>query len=506
MLRMKICFATLLLVAVAASPVLAQQPLANPFQAGYLAVVPEQAFETNGVANGGNWEPYADSFGDGTLGFAAGREDNLDQSGTERAYVALFDSNNNVAVVDGFYTETNFPNDPWVTTNDTVRANGNPPRLAGDKRPGGTRYMLGNEATPWDFGALFPNFSPGMVYLHQTSCVQLFDRTGLSITPASLLEDPMFAPGDTGPSNNQRRFGGDIRGLSNGGWVAIVESNDSSSSPTVTSDMRWCPMTIYDHDGVRQLGPINANHINPTERTTGWSNLAAYNGGFANFPSSGTNNGSGNPTIQFWTNAGAPDGVWERTIRTDINDPLAPATASTSISTGGGQSSSRLNSHIASGHIYYCGPGIGLGGANTGVYVTKIDATTKLTVKEAFVNDTFSSPVERVMCAVDSNDNVVVVWSTGAGDNHQMLARIYDGNLDPITDAFYAFENSNLNGFSARRPTCAIADDGRILIAGRFELDPSGVYPAALPQDQVAVVISLPPPPGASVDNWDLLD
>ena len=74
MLRVMICSVICLCVLMTASPVVAQQPLANPFVAGFIAVVPEQGLEHNGVQNGGNWEPYCDAFGDGTLAAASMRE------------------------------------------------------------------------------------------------------------------------------------------------------------------------------------------------------------------------------------------------------------------------------------------------------------------------------------------------------------------------------------------------------------------------------------------------
>ncbi len=513
--KVNICIVICLLALVAAvSPVAAQQPLANPFEAGFLAVVPETAFLHNGVANGGNWEPYADAFGDGTLAFAAGREDVNDTLGSEATYVALFDTNNNVQVVEGFFTTTNFPNDPWnQATNDTVRTSGNPPRIGADRTPGGSNYMLGMEATPWDFPALFPGFQGGLsgtyTYTAQMACIQLIQKTGLSIAPLTQVVDAMDDPSFTGIQNNQNRFGGEVIGLSNGGYAVTVEARDTSNSPAAgNGNERWIPLTIYDAAGTRTFGPINANQISQASPTSGWSNLCAYNGGFATFHG-GTNFPGGGANMNFWNNDGSPAGLWEHIVRTNIADPLPPANGNNTSISGVGGSSNRIRSHPASNFVYYVGEGEGLAGANTGAYITKIDATTRQTVKEAFVNDTFSSPMERVMAGVDSNDNVAVVWSTGGSEN-QMLCRTYDSNLDPTSDAFFCFTNSNNGNFTARRPTCALADDGRILIAGRFEGQGATSLPqyaGSLDDDQIGIVLQLPAPLNLStVENWNLLD
>lgn len=493
---------------VMSAPVIAQ-PLANPLLAGYAPVVPEYAMEHNGVQNGGNWEAYCDAFGDGTLAAASIREDAADTFGTEETFVALFNTNNSVVITNGFYTES--PGTVWDFSNDLNRASGNPARIGCDKRPGGTRYFLANEATPWFYPTNFPSYQPaGFTHTAQSSTVQLFDKTGTADpTPLTVVEDPMSTPADTGTQNDQRRFGGEVRGLSNGGFVITVESNDTSTSPTIVgggnnTPARWEPMTIYDNDGNRVLGPINANHINPASQTTGWSNVAAYNGGFAVFPGQGHTLPNGNRTIMFWQNDGTPDGQWEYIQNTSTGE-VAPFGGSSTSGGGGGSGSERINSHIASQHIYYHCKGV------DGVYITKIDTTTKLTVKEVLVNDTFATGVSRVMGAVDENDNTVVVWSTESGaDTNQMICRFYDSNLDPVSDAFYCFPNANQPTFTSRRPSCALHSDGRALFTGRFEgAGATGLsqYAGTFDDDQIAIVLQQPAQVNLSgVDNWTLLD
>jgi hypothetical protein len=91
-----------------------------------------------------------------------------------------------------------------------------------------------------------------------------------------------------------------------------------------------------------------------------------------------------------------------------------------------------------------------------------------------------------------------------------MICRFYDSNLDPLSDAFYCFSNANQPSCPTRRPSCALASDGRALFTGRFEgagataLTP---YAGSFDDDQVAIVLkAIPTIITSGVDNWTLLD
>ena len=266
----------------------------------------------------------------------------------------------------------------------------------------------------------------------------------------------------------------------------MLDDRTSTYGPT---GARWLATTIFDNNGAKVTGPFNANQVNPTDSTSGWSNLAAYNGGWANRPESGGNIGGVTPTIQFWNNDGTPAGVY--------------GILGNSLDNFGG-SNTRLNSHPASDYVYMVGRGDG----NTNVYILKIDPLTQTKVKEVLVNDTFTATPDRCNISVNANDEVFVCWSDHTINTTQMIGRLYDDNLDPVTDAFYCFENSNVGNFTARRPSCAIADDGRILISGIF--DGTGAtdipaYASTFGNDQLAIVIQIAAPP-SGVENWTLND
>ncbi|MBZ0255335.1 hypothetical protein K8I31_04700, partial [bacterium] len=113
---------------------------------------------------------------------------------------------------------------------------------------------------------------------------------------------------------------------------------------------------------------------------------------------------------------------------------------------------------------YYAGRGWDLEGTNQRwVYLTLIDANTMETIREIRVNELADDPdgefdnwaeAGRVACDVDSNGNVIVVWSdTSNSEKEQVVARIFNSDLEPVTATFLAYQGSDI-GFGS--------DDGEI--------------------------------------------
>jgi len=220
-----------------------------------------------------------------------------------------------------------------------------------------------------------------------------------------------------------------------------------------------------------------------------------YDGGFAIRPHTGTEDASGYLTIGFWDNEANPQGTWPTIVRTDPNSPFAPANGfTTSISILSG-TETRIDSDIRSDFIYMAGRGVDSGGdPDGGVYVTKIDAKTRTTADEVYVTEGLTVDPQRVTVCSDQYDNVFLCWSdTSNTGNLQIAGRLYDNNLDPLTDAFLVFEHSELgtespNNFSVKRPSCSMLD-GRILVSGAVDEDaPSLGY---MRNDALAVVLSV---------------
>jgi len=501
-------------------------PLDTPQKAGLAVAVGDVFPFENDLKKGSQWSPYAAAFGDGTLAVAL-LTSALDDPSRQRTVVCFFNTDNTVTEADGHFDDSGHP---WSSDNNTLRNDGNPPRIAADKRPGGTRYAIGSEATPWGFPSRFPSFGkPGnFTYDERVVCVQLMDKKGTEDHPVPVpvgrLIDPIYGHDTSGKKQNgkQLRSGFEIRALSDGNFAVTVDDRTENFSPGRVQLVS----ILNQENGEVAIGPFSGNPVAPQGETHGWSNLAAWKGGFAYRPQRDVRNPPrpGDNTIGFWDNQGNLQGTWERVVRDDVADPLPPANGkSTSIVDWGG-ASTRIDSDIHSDFIYLAGTGpeppeLG-GGQSRGVYVTKIDARTRSTVKEAYASEGLRvrgaqwiepfppALLIRVAVCCDNSDSVFVCWedysSTGPG-HPQVVGRLYDGNLDPVTGAFLVFQNSELGpgvrtGFDARCPTCAMVG-GRILVAAQTE---SAVPKLGLTSNQVvATVLDFQQPPRKSRE-WQM--
>jgi len=123
------------------------------------------------LGNNGNWEPYCGILGDShfLFGFCSYALDgsatpsstpsdsNPTPLGRQQYYVAVVPVNGGAPkVASAFYDDYGHP----FTNEITVRQNGNPFHVTGDKRYGGTNYMVGGEASPNEWRGVsgsFPN-------------------------------------------------------------------------------------------------------------------------------------------------------------------------------------------------------------------------------------------------------------------------------------------------------------------------------------------------------------
>lgn len=486
-------------------------------------VVPDQMLFDIDRVRWNEWGPYTSAFGDGSMLLSTNIDTGSDFGVvTERAVVAFFSHPNSVTESEGFFSDTG---EAWVTNNDVASPDRGPPRVAGDKRDGLSRYkyILASECTPWAFPIQNPSFvAGGFSYDAQVASFQLLERTPTLPVPLSFVTDPLYGKATSGAQNGKPTlFGGEIRCLSNGNFAVVIEDRTGNTVPVDRASLA----TIVDgQDGSATIGeviigPFNANQgVNPAASTGIWSNMAAYNGGLAIRPHTGTEDASGYLTIGFWDNQANPLGTWPTIVRTDPSSPLAPAggfTTSIAILSG---TETRIDSDIRSGFVYMAGRGVDSGGdPDGGVYVTKIDAKTRTTTDEVYATEGLTVEPHRVTVCSDKYDNVFVCWSdTSNTGNLQVAGRLYDANLDPLTDAFLVFENSELgpetpNDFSVKRPSCSMVD-GRILVAGSVDIDSATL--GYLRNDALAVVLSVdevlpstptptatqPPEPTATMD------
>jgi len=449
-------------------------PLPSPEAAGLSVPVRDVFPFRNDLPKGEFWNPFTTAFGDGTLALTMMANAENDPK-RQRTVAVFFTPDNSVVEAPGHFDEHGAP---WNTDNNTLRNNGNPPRIGADPRPGGTRYVIGAEATPWAFPVLFPSFgSPGnFAYDERVVSIQLLNKGGTLGSPVpepvGRLIDPIYGHDNNGRKQQRRqlRSGLEIRCLSNGNFVVTVDDTTQNLYPNRAQLISILSATT----GEVLVGPFTGNPSNPKSNTYGFSNLAAWKEGFAYRPK----NGAGN-RIFFWDNDGKYVGAWQQPSRKSVSDPLDPGeeVAAQIVFTN---NDTRIKSDIKSEYVYMSGRGeapsaVG-GGKERAFYLTKIDAKTRKVVGGICITEGFQSlPDDSDLC-VDAEDNVFVCWTecglTGRS-YPQVLGRLYDKDLRPRTEIFAVFQNGEIGpgpgtGFNVQGPSCSMVN-GRILVAAQIK-------------------------------------
>src|SRR5262249_26373208 len=143
---------------------------------------------------------------------------------------------------------------PFKGVINASRQDGNPGRVAGDKRPGASNFITGVEASPhvytefqsdnrWKLG--FDRLSDGRYGTVQT---YKLDSSTLTQTALSKVQDSAngrVTSGDSQGNNQITRFGGDVAGLDNGNFVSVVEDRSKLRNP----DGNCAVATIFAPDG-----------------------------------------------------------------------------------------------------------------------------------------------------------------------------------------------------------------------------------------------------------------
>ena len=470
----------------------------GPSSVGATEVIPQTILFNNGVQNQSNWECYTGAFVDGTLAAVTNTEISGDLSGvTERGVAAWFKTNNTVQEVPGFFDDSGAP---WTNNNDIARTDGDPPRVAPEVREGETTmtYMFGNECTPWAYPAQFPSYGSGFTYDAQVASVQILVKsaTGYPV-PVTNVFEPTYGQWTTGSQGGQQiRFGGSIRMLSNGNFIVIQEDRTGNLHPQGAS---LCPAaSIWDQAG-NNVKPAwcAIAPATPLPSVGIWDSLDAFDTGFAVH--------NEDTALNFWNNDGSWRGQWVADSR-QASEPWSwplPGTRNTSV-TLWSPSNTRISSHIALDYVHLVGRGFDSAGAPiAGVFLTRIDANTRTTLKEAYVSEGYSVMPDRCESCTDKVGNVFVAWSDASNTGtRQIIGRLYDIDLDPLTEAFLVFPDSqvgpnNTTGFGAYHPSCHMWKDDasgrdRILVTARADSFAPTV--GIDTNDHLAIVFTAPVP------------
>lgn len=408
-----------------------------------------------------NWEPYASVLGTSTFlveanAFAVGTTD------SQRYVVALQPAAGGAPkTVDGFYADNG---QPFGGVINLSRQNGNPGRVAGDKRPGAVNYIVGGEASPhmlpefgsdnrWKLG--FDRLSDGRYATIQT---YKLDTASLTPTPLMKAQDSALGRLTSGAAagNQISRFGGELAGLDNGNFVSVVEDRSRALNP----DGNAVVATIFAPDGAIVKDTfIVAPTADATARDVDiWSNAAAYKGGFV----VRTKNPEGNSRwLYFFDNAGTLKGTVDQ------------AASGTSFDPGRGDGT-RIFAHINSPYVYLVGK------ATTGpiVKVAVFDSRDQKFVAIADVSEGgFSGDFDRAIGAVDALDRLVISWVVKPAGyaQQQVAARVlaFDAaakKITPLTASFFPFVNTATNDIRSIQMNLAMTTK-QILVAAKGEIN-----------------------------------
>ncbi len=399
---------------------------------GLTRIVPDKAIIVAQNDALGNWEPNASVLGTSTFliegntfadGFDAPSPD-----GRQRFVVALQPVDGKPGkTVEGFYSDAGAPYKGEINGS---RQNGNPGRVAGDKRTGGNLYVVGAEASPhnfvefnsgnrWNTGF---NRTTGDGKISRYGTVQPFSLDLSSLTPAPLIKAFDSATGrqtsGQAASDQNTRFGGDVAFLSNGNFVSLVEDRSLLIRPEGNAAVA----TIFKTDGTVVKESFKVADGDQ------WANLAAFKGGFA------VRNGS---DFYLYDNDGNATGKFSQN------------SAGATFNSGRGDGT-RIAAHINSPYVF-------LFGQPTGDSVMKLAAWDTRSPDRFALFDAsepaFAGGFDRANVAVDALNRITVGWVSKPDgyEQQQVAARVLALNGDTmtitaLTPSFLAFINAAKTG------------------------------------------------------------
>lgn len=424
----------------------------------------------------GNWEPYTSVVGDHTF---------LIEFNTYANDGTLLNQNNAIVkqpatggaskAAYAFYGDNGVPFKGMINLS---RQNGNPGRVAGDKRIGATNFITECEVSIGQVPAFQTDgrWANNNIYsgVNRYPAEQVFglDPSSLAQTPLTRARDFVYGSyvGAMGAANNAPqcgRTGGRPEFLDNGNIVVMIDDKTaiSSTAGEVTT------FSIIKPDGTLVKGPTLA-----VARDI-WDNMSAFQGGFCIRAGADIlfyrNDGSlikSNNLVQATANlqAPAPNG-WEFTGSWDL----------------GRGDAVRMGGDIRSPYVYIAG-GVAMSAdsnacmmavwnGQSGAFITNVMVSTDI--------DPSVATIGRAALAVDKYNRICVAFSGThdkfAGYQPQIIARVvqFDGSkISYLCPSFYAFQNSDNGnttafnggplGFTSLSPSVAMTDKA-ICIAGK---------------------------------------
>ncbi|HXJ57472.1 MAG TPA: hypothetical protein VNU68_12505 [Verrucomicrobiae bacterium] len=454
-------------------------------------------YNTNTLANLDNWEPYISVLGNSAFLIEANTfaEDPIDPA--KQRFGVTFQPVSGGAHREGdcFYSDEGLPFRGPINAS---RQNGNPGRVAGDKRPGALNFITGGEASPhlvaefrldgrWDLG-----LDRGVDGRYCTVQTFSLNQATLAQTPLSKAFDAVNGRYTSGSVSGQiGRFGGEVACLDNGNFLVVADDRSNLTAPGTTATA-----VIVEPDGtiVKDTFVIGAGEL--------WSNVAAHQGGFCVRL---------NGVMKFYDNDGNFLGE-DDTAEASLKDDTGAVIFSFDRGRGDG---TRIVSHINSPYVFLAGRN---NEASQHVRVAVWDSRNRALVAATNVseltaaegggdNASFHPTWDRVGAAADALNRVAVAYEFKNGDilNNQVAVRVlaFDGaGFRYLTPSFFAFVNYGTStsgaGQSIRTTRPAVAMTTReICIAAKGEINSTNNVsegPDTLAQTTFYTVFSHPAP------------
>jgi hypothetical protein len=390
-------------------------------------------------ANLGNWEPYISVLGDSTFLIGANTfadDQTAPAAATATApfqrFVVTFQTatGGSPKIGDEFFTDAGAP---FRSVINLSRENGNPQRVAGDKRVGATNFLSAAETSAGQLAA-FQNgsrWTTNVIYQadNRYVTVQPFSLNVSNLTQTALHPafDAVYGQfvSTTAPSGAPQvsRTGGTVAGLDNGNFVVVIDDKTSYSDPG--GEVTTFAIITPSGSVVRTNTLVDPRDI--------WDNVAAYKGGFAvrvhDMLYFYDNNGSLQHTNNLIDSSSLPFGT-------------------------GREDSSRIGGDIRSPYVYLAGQTPETGKSDP-VNIAIWDSRTGQFVTSATVTDTDTNSVQaldRVVVAVDALDRFCVAYQIEPSANFtapQVAARVgklVGTNVTFYGHSFFPFVNYDNDG------------------------------------------------------------
>jgi hypothetical protein len=390
----------------------------------------------------GNWEPYTSVLGNSVF---------LIESNTYGQPLTV-DPTNPAAYEQGFglilqgveggnpvLGEAFFADDgtPYGGPINNYRSNGNPGRVAGDKRPGAKNFIAGGETSANEFAAFQGDgrWKLGLARGGRYATVQNYslDPTTLTQTPTTKAYDAIMGRLTTGDAaasaggTEFTRFGGDMAALSNGNFVVVADDRSNLFGPSPSASA-----VIVAPDGTI----VQPTFVIGSGQQL-WSNVSAFNGGFCV---------RYDAIMMFFDNTGA----------LQASDSQQDADTPQFSFDGGRGDGTRIASHINSNFVFLAGANGGevrlaVWDARDGSFHGSINVNELSPANGGTDSVDFQPSFDRVNLAVDALNRVLVTYTVQPQgfQSLQVAARVlaFDpttGNFSYLTPTFFPFINTDM--------------------------------------------------------------